>query len=591
MAGPQFYIFLVLAVTLALFIWGRWRYDVVALMALLAVVVGGLVPAASAFAGFGHPAVITVAAVLVISRALQNSGIVGWIARWLEAVGSGPNTQVAAVTALVALLSGFMNNVGALALLLPVVVQIAKRSGRSPAQLLMPLAFGSLLGGLVTMVGTPPNIIVASFRAEAAGAPFGMFDFTPVGLIIAVVGVAFISLAGWRLIPVREAGGEAEHMFEIAGYITEVTAPPKSGLSGTRIGDLLAVAGDGEVSLAGLIRRGKRLAAPRLDDVVRINDHLLLQGSAEAIEEIVKSTPLKLVGNLDFDPKTFDADSGGLLEAVVTPASGLIKRSITQAGLEARYGLHLLAMARHGRPIRDHLRQVKIRAGDVLLLQGDAAAMPEALANLGCLPLSARDLSLHRTPSLVPLLILIAAIGLGVSGLMSLTVAFTAGVVALVVSGGMTARELYNGVDWPIIVLLGAMVPVGLAMESSGANVLLANGIAGVAELLPPWGIVALILVAAMVLSDVMNNAATAILMAQLSVQVAERLQVNQDPLLMAVAIGSSCAFLTPIGHQSNVLVMGPAGYRFGDYWRLGLPLEIIIVFVAVPMILWVWPL
>jgi di/tricarboxylate transporter len=591
MTLQQAYIFAVLASTLGLFIWGRWRYDVVALLALFAVVAGGVVPASRAFEGFGHPAVITVAAVLVISRALQNSGMIGWIARWLEGVDAGPSIQVAAVSGLVAVLSGFMNNVGALALLLPVVIQTAKKSGRAPGELLMPLAFGSLLGGLTTMVGTPPNIIIASFRADAAGAPFGMFDFTPVGLVIAVLGIAFISLYGWRLIPVREAKGDAGDMFDIEAYMSEVLVPRKSGLSGTTLAELMAHAGDGDVAVVAVIRGTKKLTRPKPAEPVRINDHLLLEGSAEAIEAVLLGTPLTLVGNRDLDRAELESVDSGVVEAVVTPGSRLIRRSIAQAQLERRHGLHLLALARQGRPLREHLRKIKVRAGDVLLLQGDLDAMPERLAALGCLPLAGRDLVLHREPTPIPLIIFACAIGLGVSGLLSLPVAFTAAVIALVLSGQMRARELYQGVDWPVVVLLGAMVPVGLAMEMSGANGLLAGGVATLAVHLPPWGIVALVLVAAMFLSDIMNNAATAILMAQLSLQVAERMNVSADPLLMAVAVGASCAFLTPIGHQSNILVMGPGGYRFGDYWRLGLPLEAMIVVIAVPMILLVWPL
>jgi di/tricarboxylate transporter len=591
MTFQQGFVFATLAVTLGLFIWGRWRYDVVALLALFAVVAGGVVPASRAFEGFGHPAVITVAAVLVISRALQNSGMIGWIARWLDRVDAGPSVQVAAVGGLVAVLSGFMNNVGALALLLPVVIQTAKKSGRAPGELLMPLAFGSLLGGLTTMVGTPPNIIVANFRADAAGAPFGMFDFTPVGLVIAVVGIAFMAAYGWRLIPVRESKRADGDMFDIEGYTTEVLVPRKSGLSGTAIAELLAHAGDGEVTVLALIRGTRKMARPKPAEPLRINDHLLLEGSAEAIEGILHNSPLQLVGNRDLDRKDLEGADSGVVEAVVSPGSRLIRRSIAQAGLERRHGLHLLALARQGRPVREHLRKVKVRAGDVLLLQGDMDSMPERLAALGCLPLGQRDIALHREPTPIPLLIFLAAIVLGVTGLLSLPVAFTAAVIALVLSGQMRAREIYQGVDWPVIVLLGAMVPVGLAMEASGANVLLAGGVATLAGYLPPWGIVALVLVAAMFLSDIMNNAATAILMAQLSMQVAERMNVSADPLLMAVAVGASCAFLTPIGHQSNILVMGPGGYRFGDYWRLGLPLEALIVVIAVPMIMLVWPL
>jgi di/tricarboxylate transporter len=350
-------------------------------------------------------------------------------------------------------------------------------------------------------------------------------------------------------------------------------------------------AGEEEVAVLALMRRGKKIIRPKLNYTVRINDRLLLEGSAEATENILMSTPLKLMGKRNLDTTEFQSDDSGVIEAVVTPGSKLIRRSIAQAQLERRYGLNLLALARQGRQVRKELRKVLVRPGDVLLLQGQMDTIMDSLAAIGCLPLAGRNIALHREPTLVPLVIFSVAIALGVSGLLSLPIAFTGAVVALVLSGQIRARELYQEVDWPVIVLLGAMVPVGMAMEQSGANSLLADGIAALAAILPAWSIVMLMLMAAMFLSDIMNNAATAILMSQLSIQVAERLDISADPLLMAVAIGASCAFLTPIGHQSNILVMGPGGYRFGDYWRLGLPLEALIVLLAVPLILLVWPL
>ncbi len=559
MSVPQIYIFAVLAATLSLFIWGRWRYDIVALMALLAVVLGSLIPAAKAFSGFGHPAVITVAAVLVISRAIQNSGLIGWLARGLGAFNRGPNFQTGAVVVLVGILSAFMNNVGALALLLPVVIQTARQSDRSPAELLMPLSFGSLLGGLVTLIGTPPNIIIATYRGTLGDAPYSMFDFTPVGLIIALAGAVFIALGGWRLIPARKGqGANGDGLFHIEGYITEVIVPRKSGLSGTSIGDLLAPAGEGEIVAVALQRRNRRRIKPKLSDPVRIDDRLLLEGSAEAIETIVHETGLRLAGSTTLAPGDLESDDVHFVEAVVTPTSRLVRRTVAQAMFGRRHGLNLLALARQGRPIREEIRKVRLRAGDVLLLQGDAEAIPESLSALGCLPLAERDLALHRLPSPLPLIIFAVAIAASLLGLLTIPVAFTAAVVALVLGRCISLRELYGSIDWSVIVLLAAMVPVGMAVENSGATALIADGVASLADVLPPWSIVLVILLVAMVLSDVMNNAATAVLMAPLAFGVATRIGVSPDPLLMAVAVGSSCAFLTPIGHQSNVLVMVP---------------------------------
>jgi di/tricarboxylate transporter len=589
--GAQIYVIAVLCCTLGLFVWGRWRYDLVALMALMAVLLGGIVPPEQAFVGFGHPAVITVAAVLVISRALQNSDAIAWIVRRVTDADLGPSLQVGAIAALVAALSGFMNNVGALALLMPVVLQIARKAEREPRELLMPLSFGSLLGGLVTMIGTPPNIIVAAVRADYADGAFGMFDFTPVGAGVAVVGVIFIAVIGWRLIPMHDGPGRSDRVFEIDDYITEVRIPPKTGLIGKTIREAYELGVSDDIVFVSIHRNERKRYAPPPDAVLRSGDHLLIEGDAHSIDETVKAAGLDLVGSRALQAQVLRSETVGMMEAVVTPASALVRRTAGHVGLATRHHMNLIAIARHGVPVRRRLNQVRFQPGDVLLLQGDTETMPDALATLGCLPLAERRLSLHKARSTVPIVIFLTAILASGFGLLTAPVAFVGAVALLLASGHVSLRDAYDSVDWPILVLLGAMIPVGQALELSGGSLLIANAIASTSAYLPPWALLAIVLVAAMMLSDVMNNAATAVLMAPLAGKLAQQLGLSPDPFLMAVALGASCAFLTPIGHQSNVIVMGPGGYRFGDYWRMGLPLEVIICIVAVPLIMWVWPM
>jgi di/tricarboxylate transporter len=582
----QIFVFAVLAMTLGLFIWGRWRYDIVALLALVAVLLARIVPPEEAFSGFGHPAVITVAAVLVISRTIQNSGLIGRVVRYLSDFDVSPSIQVGTVAALVAVLSGFMNNVGALALLLPVVLQVAEKTGRNPRELLMPLSFGSL-------VGTPPNIIVATIRVNysADHTGFGMFDFTPVGAAIAVTGVIFIALIGWRLIPKHAGPSSAGHVFEIDDYITEVRIPPDTSLVGKTIREAYEDGVSDDIVFVSLHRAGRERLAPPLEAVLRSGDHLLIEGAAGSIEDSVKATGMALVGSRALHPDVLKSETIGMMEAVVTPGARLINRTARQVALSARHHMNLIAIARQGEPVRRRLNQVRFRPGDVLLLQGDTEVMPDALSELGCLPLAHRDLTLHQAKSFIPLVIFAAAIIAGTMGLVSIPIAFVAAVVLMLLTGQITTRSAYDAVDWPVIVLLGAMIPVGTALELSGASGLIAESIAQSSGYLPHWALLSIVLVSTMMLSDAMNNAATAVLMAPLSAELALRLGVSPDPFLMAVAIGASSAFLTPIGHQSNVLVMGPGGYRFRDYWPMGLPLEVVICLVAVPMILWVWPL
>lgn len=591
MTFEQTSLFCILAVALGLFIWGRLRYDVVAVLALLAAVLLGTVPADEAFLGFGHPAVVTVAAVLVLSRALRDSGLAERAARRLQGVSKRPTSHVLAFSGLTAALSGFMNNVGAAALMLPIAVRSAFDAGRSPSQLLMPLSFASLLGGLVTLIGTPPNIIIANVRAEETGQAFGMFDFAPVGLAVALAGLVFIALIGWRLLPTRvQARQRMEDLFHIEDYTTEVQLPKGSRFVGKRIAELEAEA-QGNVAVVALIRRGDRMLAPTGYLRLMAEDILVLEADTTSLDRLVKGAGLTLVGAAPMTIKELRSDRVGVLEAVVMPGSRVVGRTPRGLLLHSHYGLNLLGVARQGRTITERLGQVRLQAGDVLLLQGEREEMPETFAALGCLPLAERGLGLgrRRLQAAAPLAFA-AAVALIVLGLLPPQIAFVLAVLALVMLGQLGPRQIYEAIDWSVVVLLGAMLPVGMALATTGGSAIIAAPILALGGTLPMVLIIALLMVVTMLLSDVMNNAATAVLMAPIGMTVAEGLGASVDPFLMAVAIGASSTFLTPIGHQSNLLVMGPGGYRFSDYWRMGLPLDVLIVAIASPLILVVWP-
>ncbi len=592
MTGDQAIVFGVLAGCLAMFAWGRWRYDLVALVAMLAVVVAGLVPAKEALAGFGHPAVITVAAVLVISRALRNSGIVDLIARRLMPLTERPLLHIAALTGTVTVCSAFMNNVGALALMLPVAIATANASGRSPAILLMPLAFGSILGGLMTMIGTPPNVIVASYRAELMGEPFRMFDFSPVGAVIALAGVAFVALIGWRLLPKREKQqSSADRLFEISDYLVEVRIPDGSPWVDQRIGEIEALAGD-DIVAVGLLRGRDKVVHPSRWRRFQAGDILIVKADPSELKGAIDENGLELVAANTEAASGMRADDLQLTEAVITAGSPLDGRNLHYLRRRSGDSVSLLALARSGEAIRDRLRRVRFASGDVLLLQGDRDTMGDTLTDLGLLPLAERDLQLGQPRRIgTALAVFAVALALGATGTVPVTIAFLGAIAVYVLLDILPIRDAYRDIDWPVIVLLGAMIPVGRALETTGATELIANSIVGATAGLPVWAVLTLVLVVTMTLSDLVNNAATALVMAPIAAGIAGQLGTNVDPFLMAVAVGASCAFLTPIGHQSNTLVMGPGGYRFGDYWRMGLPLEILIVAIGVPMIMLVWPL
>ncbi len=591
MSIQQGIIFGVLLLTLILFVTGRWRYDVVALLALMIVALTGLIPTERVFSGFSNPAVITVAAVLVISRGLQNSGVVDLLGERLLRLRGGVTVQLAALTGIVAALSAFMNNIGALALVMPVAIQVARRKAIPASVFLMPLAFASLLGGMTTLIGTPPNIIVASFRTQTGAPPFRMLDFTPVGLGVALVGLLFIVLVGWRLIPKRRGQATANDLFEVERYVTEVRLPKDSRLVGNPLPHINTLVDNG-INILGLVRNGLRQLPPPPATVFAAGDILLLQVDAESLKNLVAKARLELVGSERIVQADLESDEVLLVEAVVTANALLVGETAFSLDLRRQHGVNLLAIARQGLRLRARLDRIRLRAGDVLLLQCPAATARDVLSTLGCLPLAQRELRIGRPQRLIPPLVVFgAALLLSAVGLVPVQVAFVAAVIVLLMGGFVSLQEAYASIDWPIIILLGAMIPVGEALETTGGAQLIADGLLRVAGQLTPSVVLVIVLVFTMFLSDLVNNAAAVVLTAPIGISLAEGLAVSADPFLIAIAIGASCAFLTPIGHQSNTLVMGPGGYKFGDYWRMGLLLEVVVLLVAVPLILVFWPL
>lgn len=650
--NDQIVLGLILLATIITFVAGRWRHDMVAMTSLLACVLAGLVPAADAFAGFGHPAVVTVACVLILGNALQQTGAIDALTRRIVPASAGPSLTIGVLTALVALLSSFMNNVGALALLMPVAIHYANRAGLPPGRVLMPLAFGSLFGGMTTLIGTPPNLIVAGFRAQASGTPFAMFDFTPVGLGVTVVGVAFIALVGWRLIPVRERAGAAS--FASGHYLTEVRLDEGAKCLGSTVREARAALSEADAQIVALVRNEVRLLNPHPSHRLRAGDILSVVADPSALSTALtvlgvkfeedKPTPAAVdseaengagtaedgsaatvaapvppaVAGVHTANASADAaegeqairDNGNgngnernaerarrddeilLAELAVLPQSALVGRSAADIRLRHRYGVNLLAVSRQDRRPLARLRAVRFIAGDVLLVQGSEESIGEFASANACVPLAQRDLRIpDRNSTWIAASVMVLAIASAAFGLLPVTIAFTLGVLVLMATRVVSPRNAYDAVDWPVIVLLAALLPVAGALESSGAAAAVARLLLD--HLAQGNAVIALaaMLIVTMTLSDVLNNAATAAIMCPIAIDAARQLDANPDAFLMAVAIGASCAFLTPIGHQNNTLILGPGGFRFGDYWRLGLPLEIIVAAVSLPLLLLVWPL
>ena len=591
--SDQIILFILLLLVFVFLIWGRWRYDIVAFSALLLGVVLGVVPVDGAFSGFGHPAVIVIALVLMISRGLSRSGVIEFLARRLLDTSRRLAGHIGIMSGVAAALSAVMNNVAALALLMPLDIQAAGKAGRSPALSLMPLSFASILGGMITLIGTPPNIVIAEYRGDALGESYGMFDFTPVGLAVAVVGVAYVALLGWRLIPAeRGRHDSSRELFELGDYVAEMTVPEGSAAIGRRVNQLDDVVSEAGAEIVGLVRRGVRQPGRARRVEIRRNDVLVVQAPPDGIEALAGALGLAYARKKGTEGGVLSADHATLLEVVVPAGSRVDGRSARSLQLMYRHGVTLLGVSRQGKRFDERVRELEVRAGDILLLLGDAERLDDVARWLGALPLAQRGLEVtQRRKAGLAVLIFAGAVALASTGVLYLPIALGIAVALMVLTGIIPLRQAYDSVEWPVIVLLGSMIPIGVAMESSGATGLIADGLVGLAAGLPAAAILVILMVVTMTLSDVMNNVATAVIAAPVAVDMAHGLEVNPDAFLMGVAVAASCAFLTPIGHKNNTLVMGPGGYRFGDYWRMGLPLELLVLAVGVPMILWVWPL
>jgi di/tricarboxylate transporter len=587
----QTFVFLVITTALAFFAWGRYRYDFVALSAITVLTIAGVLEPTEVFHGFGNDAVLSVIAILVVGRALRVAGITEPFAALLLRLGRrGPVEMMALTTGTVTFFSGFMNNTGALAVFLPVAVHVARAVHRLASSMLMPLAFASLLGGLITLIGTPPNILVSAYREDHLGEPFGMFDYTPVGLGLAVAGVLFLSFVGWRLIPPRRGSVSPSRLLRMQTYFAEVRVPPGSPLAGGTLRDLERL--DVDANIVGLVRGKQRIVAPPAYEVLEEGDTLLVEAGSADMSHFLDQAGLERGQHRTIAVEDFRSRDVALQEIVVGQGSMLQGRTAKGLRMRWRYGMNILAISRRGERISRRLADVRLKAGDVLLIQARREGLEDALRELKCYTLMDHE---HPRPSMPKLLFTVvvfaAAMTSVVLDLLSLGFAFLSAALLLVMGRVVTMRQAYTAVDWPVVVLLAATIPLGTALEKTGGAETIAQAMISMSGWLPAAGMVGLLMVVTMLLSNVINNAATAVLMAPIAFRLATDLSVSPDTFLMAVAVGASSCFLTPIGHQCNILVLGPGGYHFNDYARVGVPLSLLVVVLGLPLILMVWPL
>ena len=586
-----FILLAIIALTVGLFIWGKLRHDIIALIALGLATLTGAIPIHHVYDGLSNPAVVTVACVMVLSAAVNQSGLLRRFTQKLSCSSWSTTRHVAVLCGVTALLSAFMNNIGALMFMMPICIQTAKQSKRSPSMLLMPMALASALGGMTTLIGTPPNLLIASYRQQMTGQAFSLFDFSPVGLCVSLAGLIFITLVAWRLIPSDRKGAiTADDIVHIKDYIVELKVPLHSPLVGQTIQYVEQLAK--ENCIIGLIRHNKtQLVIPGHCQLLA-DDILIIEANPQDAQDLITQGKLELIDDPHLSYQSLASDEFALIEAVIPPGSMVDMRSAKSIGLRSRFRVNLLGISRQGRSVQTRIKNFVLQAGDVVLLQGPRNQLNEISVSIGFLPLVDRNLSLGRQPrAFWPLGWFLGSIALAMIPHIPAEVAFGSGVLGIMVTRCMPIRTLYQSIDWSVVIMLAAIIPVGQALQNTGGTELITHALLGLSQHHSPTFVLSMVFIATMMLSDVMSNTATTVIMAPIAFSIAQALHVAIDPFLMAVAISASCSFLTPMGHQNNTLVLGPGGYKFSDYVRVGLPLEILIVAVALPCILIIWPL
>ena len=593
----QLIVFSVILVSLFLFVNGKIRYDFVALIALLVLALAGIVPASSAFLGFGHPAVITVAAILVVSSALLKTGALDQLVRFLNRGGKSISVKIAALMIMTAALSSFMNNVGALALIMPIAIKVGKHHKISASYLLMPVAFSSLLGGLITEIGTPPNLIISTYRVNAGLESFSFFDFAPVGVGLTFIGIIFISFIGWHLIPKRKSDDVQTDFFEVDDYMSEVYIPEGNKNANKSIRDMLLKL-NLDVNIVSIIRGNKTIIAPNASNQIEECDLLVIKADHNELSKLIEKSGFILKGSkviYDESGKMLSDEEHTIVEVVLRDDSPAIGRNIIELDLRRRYSANLVAVSRNNISSYYRLKSHRFRPGDILLLQCSRASMQETLTKLRALPLAERGVDLSSSKHFLKRNLTIGLFLLSIiattAGLVSVQVSFVSCAVLMVLINVITPKEFYEAIEWPIIIMLGALLPIGEALQTTGGADTIAGLMIRAMDILNPSMMVVLLMVITMLLTNMINNAAAAVLMAPIAISLSIQMGVSVDPLLMGVAVSASSAFMTPIGHQSCTLVMGPGGYRFGDYWRMGLPVSLLVLLIGTPLLLFFWPL
>ena len=584
---PQVAVLGIVGIALVLFLRNRIRYDIVALLVMLAIIATGVMSYADVFANFGHPVVIIIASMYIMSEAFVRSGIVDIIVNRFTFLYTQPIIGLSFLIILVTFLSAFVNNAGALAMTIPIAIHLAKRSDTSIALFLLPLAFASHLGGFTTLIGSPRNILISDFRESVTGTPFAMFDFMYVGGAIAFVSVIFLITIAWRLIPVRKSA--ITNTTTPKTYTTEVQVPEQSKAVYMTIEKFEKTCKD-TIKILSIHRENEQIEPVSSLEILK-DDNLIISGKIDSLTQYTKRFNLNLSGLRAKEMFVTNEDDYTTTEAIVPPYTKIIGNTWNNIPLQKRFGTNFIGIYRRNSELTSKLGDTTLWPNDILLLSGRSTSINETISSLKLLPIANPEIAFGQNNSVLITISLIAgAIAIASFNIIPIAVIFLATSLLFILLKLVTLRQAYESIDQTVLILLAGMITLGDALQQSGAAESIAQFLLGLNSFITPIFMLIIVLVISIILSDFMNSMASAVVMAPIAILVATSMELSVDPFLIAVAVGSSCAFLTPIGHESNTMVMRQGGYTFYDYFKVGLPLEILVIITSVPLIIHFWP-
>jgi di/tricarboxylate transporter len=580
----------VVAAAMFLFISGKLGVDVIALCVLAGLIVLGLIRPDQALYGFASPATATVAAMFVLSAGLVRTGLVEWLSRWLDKLAGRGETQLILVLCFaIAFLSAFIVNTATVAIFIPVATVLAMSRRVSPSKVLMPLSFASQFGGVCTLIGTSTNILVNSIAVSRDMRAFGLFEFAPLGMAMSGAGILYLMLVGRWMLPKRSVAAEEVDKYRLADYLAELSVAEQSPLVGKKWDKRRASKG-ANVNLIKIIRGDKPVSRPS-NTIIREGDILLIHGDVDKLMSMKERLGLGIQAGVTMDDRELSSDEVRLVEVLIPPRSTLVGRTLRGSGFLRRYHSVALAIQRRGRILRHRLRDIRLDGGDTLLLKVGKKDVPRLIKASGVIVTNElTELYLRKDRAVIALLVFLAVLALAAFRIVPILVAALIGAVGMVLGRCISVEEAYQAIDWKVVFLLGGIIPLGLALEQSGAAQWLAGSIVSPFAGFGPVMVLAALYLFTAILTELMSNNAAAVILAPIALSLAASMNVDPRPFLVAITFAASTSFATPIGYQTNTMVYAPGGYQFTDYTRVGGPLNLIFWGLAVLLIPMIWP-